>query len=308
MTFLYKSDPVRGEQWAQLFRVLAPEVPFYVWPETGDPGAVKYIAAWQPPEDLSATFPALEVIFSVGAGIDQFNLAAIPKHIPIVRMLEPGIAESMIEYVTQSVLAIHRDIPQYALQQRERLWKALPVRPASSRRIGVLGLGVLGNGVLEQLQHWGFACAAWSRSPRDIAGVQTYSGYDQLDDFLARTDILVCLLPLTAQTQGILNRELFYKLPRGASLIQTGRGAHLVQADLLEALDSGQIRFAMLDVAHSEPLPPDDVLWAHPRVRITPHIASATRPEGAVEAVLANIQRHREGLPMHGQIDRERGY
>jgi glyoxylate/hydroxypyruvate reductase A len=223
-------------------------------------------------------------------------------------MIEPGIVEGMVEYVTQAVLTIHRDLTDYRLQQQQQVWRELPLKPASERRIGVLGLGVLGTAVLERLRVFGFACAGWSRSPREIEGVDCHAGEGALNGFLARTDILICLLPLTPATRGLLDAGLFAKLPRGASLIQTGRGGHLNQHDLLAALDSGQLHNAMLDVTDPEPLPAGHPLWTHPCVRITPHIASATRPESAVDVVLDNLRRHREGLPMLGQIDRTRGY
>ena len=308
MAFLYKADPARGEQWAKLFAQRAPELSFRLWPDVGDPADIRYLAAWQPPEDPARTLPNLEVVFSVGAGVDQFDLSSVPPHVPVVRMIEPGIVEGMVEYVTQAVLTVHRDLFDYRLQQQNKTWKELPVRAAASRRVGVLGLGVLGTAVLERLRLFGFACAGWSRSPRDIEGVECHAGIETLDAFLARTDILICLLPLTPATRGILNAQLFATLPRGASLIQTGRGPHLDQDALLAALDSGQLQNAILDVTDPEPLPADHPLWTHPRVRITPHIASATRPETAVEVVLDNLRRYRAGLPMLGQIDRSQGY
>jgi len=308
MTFLYKADPARGAVWAKLFAERAPDVSFKLWPDLGDPEQVRYLAAWQPPDDLARTLPNLEVLFSTGAGIDQFDFAAIPAHVPVVRMVEPGIVEGMVEYVTHAVLTIHRDFLDYAHQQRDAAWREMPVRPAASCRVGVLGLGMLGQAVLERLRAFGYNCAGWSRSEHAIDGVQCYAGEGALDAFLARTDVLVCLLPLTPATHHMLDARLLGKLPRGASLIQTGRGAHLVQDDLLRLLDAGHLRYALLDVTTPEPLPADHPFWRHPRVRITPHVASATRPETAVEAVLENLRRHRLGQPMIGEVDRSRGY
>jgi len=307
MAFLYKADPARGAQWAARFAQLAPDLPFHIWPETGDPAAIRYLAAWQP-DDLAETLPNLEVVFSVGAGVDQFDLARVPAHLPVVRMIEPGIVEGMVEYVTEAVLAVHRDLFDYALQQQARVWRPLPVRAAASRRVGVLGLGMLGTAVLERLRLFGFACAGWSRSARELDGVDCYAGEGALDAFLARTDVLVCLLPLTDATRGLLGRRIFDGLPEGASLVHVGRGQQLVSADLLAALERGQLRNAVLDVTDPEPLPADHPLWIQPRVRITPHIASATRPDTAVDAVLENLRRHRAGQVMLGTIDRERGY
>lgn len=308
MTLLYKADPERGKQWARLFADKAPALSFRLWPDTGDPAAVRYLAAWQPPEDPARTLPNLEVIFSVGAGIDQFDLSGVPDHIAVVRMVEPGIVEGMVEYVTQAVLTIHRDLFDYAAQQQQRVWRELPVRAAASRRVGVLGLGMLGSAVLERLRLFGFACAGWSRSAHSLPGIDCYAGAGSLDAFLARTDILVCLLPLTEATRGLIDAAFLAKLPTDASLVSVGRGPQLDQQALLDALERSHLANAILDVTDPEPLPPAHPFWTHPRVRLTPHIASATRPETAVDVVLENIRRHRNGLPMLGQIDRARGY
>jgi glyoxylate/hydroxypyruvate reductase A len=307
MTVLYKADPVRGALWARRFAQLAPDVPFRVWPDIGDPSTVRYLVAWQP-DDLAAKLPNLEIVFSVGAGVDQLDLSQIPAHLPVVRMIEPGIVDGMVEYVTQAVLTIHRDLFDYQLQQQARVWQPMPLRAAASRRIGVLGLGMLGTAVLQRLRLFGFACAGWSRSQHEIEGIDCYAGDAGLEAFLARTDVLICLLPLTDATRGLLGRQVFDTLPRGASLVHVGRGPQLIGADLLDALERGQIHSAVLDVSDPEPLPADHPLWAQPRVRITPHIASATRPESAVDAVLENLRRYRAGERMTGQIDRTRGY
>lgn len=308
MTFLYKSDPVRGAVWAELFARKMPELPFRIWPDIGDPREVRYLAAWQPPEDLATRFPNLEVLFSTGAGTDHFDFSVIPDTLPVVRMVETGIIDGMVEYVTLAVLSIHRDWRTYLDLQREGNWQVHRVHPASSRRVGVLGLGVLGLAVLERLRGFGFSCAGWSRSQQQIAGVECYAGPDGLQQFLARTDILICLLPLTDNTRGILSKPLFDRLPQGATVINVGRGGHLVQQDLLQALDEGKVGNAILDVCEPEPLPSDHPFWAHPKVVLTPHIASMTQPETAVDAVIDNIRRHREGLPMIGLVDRARGY
>lgn len=308
MTFVYKSDPVRGAVWAELFARQMPELPFRIWPDIGDPADVRYLAAWQPPDDLAERFPHLEVLFSTGAGTDHFDFSAIPPSLPVVRMVESGIIGGMVEYVSMAVLSLHRDWQTYRNQQREGHWQVHRVYPASSRLVGVLGLGVLGRAVLAQLSAFGFACAGWSRSPHQLDGVECHAGADGLQSFLARTDILICLLPLTDSTRGILSKPLFDQLPRGATVINVGRGGHLVQQDLLQALDDGQVGQAILDVCEPEPLPPGHPFWTHPKVVLTPHIASMTQPETAVEAVLGNIRRHQQGLPMTGLVDRARGY
>ncbi|CAN7512693.1 2-hydroxyacid dehydrogenase [Duganella sp. LjRoot269] len=306
-TFLYKADPQRGAEWARLFARHAPQLDFRIWPDVGDPAKVRYLAAWLPPDDLGA-FPRLELIFSIGAGIDQFDLAALPPELPLVRMVEPGIAAGMAEYVTLAVLAIHRQWATYAAQQRKHAWRALRVRPASACRVGVLGLGVLAQAALAQLVRLGFDCAGWSRSARALDGVACHAGAAALPDFLARCDILVCLLPLTADTRNILNRALFDALPRGAALVHVGRGGHLVQQDLLDALNDGQLAQAVLDVCEPEPPPADHPFWEHPAIVLTPHIASMTQPETAVTVVLDNLLRHHRGQALEGLVERTRGY
>jgi glyoxylate/hydroxypyruvate reductase A len=308
MTFLYKSAAERGAVWARQFAEQAPEVPFRMWPDVGDPAAVRYLATWTLPADLATTFPNLQVIFCVGAGVDQLDLSQVPAEIPVVRMIEPGLVEGMVEYATLAVLALHRHWPAYIAQQRERRWQTLPIRTAPARRVGVMGLGVLGQAVLAKLRGFGFRCAGWGRKSREIEGVECYAGDDALDAFLARTDILVCLLPLTDATRGILGRRVFDALPNGAAIVNVARGGHLVSDDLLRALDAGKLSAAILDVTDPEPLPVDHPLWSHPKVIVTPHVASQSQPESSAAAVLENIRRHRRGEPLVGLVDRSRGY
>jgi glyoxylate/hydroxypyruvate reductase len=307
-TFLYKADPLRGARWAEIFRRDAPALHFRLWPDVGDPAEVHYLAAWLPPEDLGQRFPNLKLLFSSGAGVDQFDFAALPPALPVVRMVEPGIVQGMVEYVLHAVLDLHRDRPAYRRQQALGQWRPLLVRTAAQCRIGVLGLGSLGQAVLGALQPLGFDCAGWSRSRHRIDGVHCYAGADEQAAFLARTDILVCLLPLTDATRGLLNGALFQQLPPGAALVHVGRGPQLVTDDLIAALDSGQLAEAVLDVTDPEPLPPDHALWRHARVQITPHIASMTQPDTAAAVVIDNLRRFEAGRPLIGLVDRLRGY
>lgn len=307
-SFLYKSDPVRGRQWAEVFARRAPTLPFRIWPDLGDAADVHYLAAWEPPTDIATRFPNLKLLFSSGAGVDQFDFSALPASLPVVRMVEPGIINGMVEYVTHAVLDLHRDMPAYRRQQQQGLWQPLPVRTAAERRVGVLGLGSLGQAVLQSLLRFGFDCAGWSRSRHAIDSVQCFAGPTELDAFLARCDVLVCLLPLTGATRGFLGTPLFSRLPPGAQLVHVGRGAQLLSDDLLAALDSGRLAEAVLDVTDPEPLPDGHALWSHPRVRITPHIASMTQPRSAAEVVLDNLQRFERGEPLLGLVDRDRGY
>jgi len=306
--FVFKSDGQRGLRWADVFSREAPHIDFRLWPDVGDSQLVRYLATWVAPADLGTQFPKLELLFSTGAGVDQFDLAALPPRVSLVRMVEPGIVQGMVEYVTHAVLDLHRDMPAYRRAQQKRQWQPLPVRTAAECRVGVLGLGSLGQAVLAQLVALGFETAGWSRSRRDLPGVHCHAGDDELDPFLSCTQILVCLLPLTDATRSVLNEALFAKLPRGASLVHVGRGPQLVAADLLSALDAGQLAEAVLDVTDPEPLLETDPLWRHPRVRITPHIASMTQPQTAARVVIDNLRRHAQGEALVGLVDRARGY
>lgn len=308
MTFLYKADSARGNEWRQLFAQKAPLREFRIWPDIGDPEKVRFLAAWEPPKDIEKTFPNLEVLFSTGAGVDQFDLSVLPPELPVVRMIEPGLVNGMVEYACFAVLGLHRNMPLYQRQQRVARWQELPVIPAAKRRVGVLGLGSLGQAVLAQLRTFGFDCAGWSRSQHHVEGVQCFAGQDSLPDFLARTDILICLLPLTPETRGMLNRPLFSGLPQGAALVHMGRGQHLVTEDLMSALASGQLSEAVIDVCDPEPPQADHPFWQHPNIWLTPHIGSMTQSESAVEVMLDNLRRYEAGETMIGLVDRTRGY
>lgn len=308
MSFLYKADPVRGAEWARLFALHAPDIPFLMWPHAADLSAVRYLAAWEPPSAIHDCLPNLEVLFCTGAGIDHIDLNAVPPSVAVVRMIESGIAEGMVDYVTLATLALHRDFFTYVKQKQTHEWRAHAFPTARRRRVGVMGLGVLGNAVLARLLFMGFDCAGWSRSPHTLTDVPCYAGPDGLPRFLQRTDILICLLPLTPETRGVLNSALFEQLADGAALVNVARGGHLVEADLLAALDSGKLSNAVVDVTATEPLPTAHPFWEHPRIMVTPHIASMTQPDSAVAAVLENLRLHREGHPMNGLVDRRRGY
>ncbi len=304
---LFKSTAERGRVWARRFAAELPELEFRVWPDIGDPRDIRYLAAWTLPDDI-ALFSNLEVLFSVAAGVDQLDLARLPPSLPVVRMIEPGLVAGMVEYVTWAVLSLHRGMPAYLEQQRRGVWRDDPVPRAGDRRVGVMGMGELGHAALERLAAFGFALHGWSRTPRQVEGVVCHGGLRELPGFLAACDILVCLLPLTAETTRLLDASLFAALPQGAAVVNAGRGGHLVLDDLLAALDSGHLSGAVLDVTEPEPLPATHPLWRHQRVWLTPHIASASHAEGGAAAVIGNIRRHRRGEKLLGLIDRLQGY
>ncbi|MBA4355478.1 MAG: glyoxylate/hydroxypyruvate reductase A [Novosphingobium sp.] len=309
MTMLYHGLESRGNVWAEIFARRLPQVPFRRWGhDPVDPAQVRFLAAWNPAPDFVAQFANLEMLFCVGAGVDQLPLASLPPQVRVVRMIEPGITVAMAEYVATACLALHRDLPHFLAEQRAGRWTYAPPRLASERRVGVMGLGELGKASLELLKPLGFRLSGWSRSAHAIDGVECFAGAGAFDAFLAQADILVCLLPLTADTRGILCRQTFDKMPRGASVINAGRGGHLVAQDLIEALGSGQLRSAMLDVTEPEPLPQGHAFFSHPAIFLTPHIAAETRAETAGEVLADNIERILAGRSPLGEVDRTRGY
>ena len=308
MSFLFLGPEDRAATMRAVFAREAPDVPFFEADDGVVPADIRYLATWTPPADLAATYPDLALIFSTGAGVDQFDLAALPPAMRLVRLVEPALTGGMVDYVLGAVLSLHRDFFAYQRAQRDEVWQPGPMVAAADRRVSILGIGALGGAVIDALRPFGFQLAAWSRSPRDLAGVTHFAGERALDDMLARTDILVCLLPLTAETDGLLDARRLRAMPRGAMLVNAARGRHVVEADLIAALDEGHVSQAILDVAAIEPLPPGHPYWRHPNILLTPHIASVTDHAAAARAMIANIRRHGSDEPLVGLVERSAGY
>ena len=300
--------------WVAKFRARAPQRDIRVWPdETGNPADIAYVAAWKPPHGLLADFPNLKAIFSLGAGVDHLtNDPGLPG-VPVARIVDPDLTKRMTEYVVLHTLMFHRRQRLYDRQQREKIWFEHKQAAAKDVCVGVMGLGELGMDAVAALKHIGFDVAGWSRTAKEIPGVVTFHGRNGLDAFLARTEILVALLPHTPATEGILNLDLFRKLRRdgaagGAFLINAGRGKLQADADILSALDQGVLSGAALDVFPTEPLPPASPLWAHPNVAISPHNAAVSDPKALVDNVLRQIENFEAEKPLENVIDRKAGY
>jgi glyoxylate/hydroxypyruvate reductase A len=306
LMFLSPDDP--AEAWRRELRARMPELEVRIWPEVGDPAEIDIALVWRAPPGELARYPNLKSILSLGAGIEWLIGDPTVPDVPIARMVDPSLTRTMSEYVLLAVLRHHRGFDRFERAQRERRWAYRFPPQAAERQVGIMGLGALGAAIAHDLVRHGFAVSGWSRTAKALPGVTSYAGRSELHPFLHKTEILVCLLPLTAETRGILDAETFASLPHGACLINVARGAHLVEADLLAALESGHLGGATLDVFQTEPLPPESPLWSHPRVLITPHVASYCLAATAAEGVVDNIRRARSGQPLRHQVDRTRGY
>jgi glyoxylate/hydroxypyruvate reductase A len=306
LMFLSPDDP--AEAWRRELRARMPELEVRIWPEVGNPAEIDIALVWRAPPGELARFSNLKAILSLGAGIEWLIGDPTVPDVPIARMVDPSLTRTMSEYVLLAVLRHHRGFDRFERAQRERRWAYRFPPQAAERQVGIMGLGALGAAIAHDLVRHGFAVSGWSRTAKALPGVTSYAGRSELHPFLHKTEILVCLVPLTAETRGILDAETFASLPHGASVINVARGAHLVEADLLAALESGHLGGATLDVFQTEPLPPESPLWSHPSVLITPHVASYCLPATAAEGVVDNIRRARSGQPLRHQVDRTRGY
>ncbi|MFL5095110.1 MAG: 2-hydroxyacid dehydrogenase [Xanthobacteraceae bacterium] len=301
-------------EWDTRLRAVAPERDVRSWPDRiGGPADIAYACAWKAPPGVLANFPNLKAIFSLGAGVDHLIGDPTLPAVPIARIVDPDLTMRMTEYVVLHVLMHHRRVRLYDQQQRQRLWRDHHQPAARDVTVGIMGLGVLGRDAAAALGRLGFRVAGWSRTAKSLPGVETFHGADGLERFLARTEILVCLLPHTPATEGILNRSLLHKLKRdgalgSAYLINAGRGALQIDADIIAALDEGSIAAATLDVFATEPLPADSPLWTHPNVTITPHNAAESDPRALLAGLLDQIARFERGEPLQNVIDRRLGY
>ncbi|MEI7875604.1 MAG: glyoxylate/hydroxypyruvate reductase A [Alphaproteobacteria bacterium] len=297
-----------AQAWLDTFREQLPDLPIRIWPDVGEVKDIEYLAFMRPDFDLLPAFPNLKAMFSRSAGVESFvDHPKLPK-VPLGKVEPPGGDPMMTEYVIMHVLRLHREMPAYQAAQAKREWLRVPITRPEQRRIGFLGFGMMATAPALVLQSLGFKVSAWVRSPRQAAEVPLFHGHDQLASFLGQTDIAVCLLPLTPETEGIFCARTFAMMPRGAMLVNVGRGKHVVEGDLIAALDSGQLAYAALDALWPEPLPPESPLWLHPKVTVMPHVARRPTVGQLVTEIVANIRSLEAGGQLLQEINYTRGY
>jgi glyoxylate/hydroxypyruvate reductase A len=297
-----------AQAWRDAFAAQLPDLEIRIWPEAGELAEIEYLAFMHPDFDALPTFPNLKAMFSRSAGVESFvDHPRLPRA-PLGKIEPPGGDPMMTEYVVMHVLRLHRDMPAYQAAQARREWRRVRIVRPEERRVGFLGFGLMAKAPALVLQSLGFPVSAWVRSPREDAEVPVFHGRDQLEPFLNRTDIAVCLLPLTRETEGIFCARTFAMMPKGAMLVNVGRGRHVVEADLIAALASGRLSHAALDALWPEPLPPESPLWLHPSVTVMPHVARRPTVRQLVTEIAANIRSLEAGGRLLQEVDVARGY
>lgn len=304
---IYSPSSSRHEEWVEAFAESAPELDVVCGIENVSE-STKYVLVWKPPQGFLASVPNLKAIFSMGAGIDHISCDPSLPEVPLIRQRDAGMGQQMAEYALYAALHYQRDFDLMRVQQNNAHWNTMVSGVRERLKVGILGMGTLGTCVAESLIANGFPVSGWARSPKQVDQVKSFSGEQGLAPFLAETELLICLLPDTDSTRGIINRELLAQLPQGAAVANMARGPLVVDEDLLAALDSGHIRGAMLDVFHQEPLAKSHPYWQHEKVVVTPHIAAETVHRVAAKQIAHDIERMEQGLAPVEVVDLQRGY
>ncbi len=295
--------------WVHTFNQLRPDLHVYVYPDVLNKEEVSLAIAWNHPLGIFNEFPNLKCISSMGAGVDHvLRDPNLPAQAQITRVVDENLTIDMGEFVIALIMSHLKGLYHYKQAEADHNWKPEPYHTIKGTRVGIMGMGVLGLYTAICLQQIGFTVCGWARTPKNKGKIKIFAGEEQLGEFLANTDILVCLLPLTPTTENILNKSLFKQLPQGAFIINVARGKHLVEEDLIEMIDSGQLSGACLDVFREEPLPKGHTFWKHPKIHITPHIASVTKPESVVAQILENYRRLQQNEPLLNTVSTQNGY
>ena len=294
--------------WVTAIQAIDPAIDLRVWPNDGDKADITFALVWAQPQGIFTQYPNLQVVSSMGAGVDNLlQDTSIPTQATLVRMVDPRLVSQMGDYVLAATLNHVRQFPTYAQQQQQQQWQPLQPRNIDEVTVGVMGLGQIGSTVAHRLAQEGFQVVGWSRRPKSMVDVQVFSG-QELTDFLVASEILICLLPLTAETENILNIDTLGQLPEGAYVINVARGNHLVEEDLLSLLNNNHLTGACLDVFRQEPIPQEHPFWSHPKVMVTPHIASLTDPVSVAPQIVENYRRMQNKQPLLNLVDIQQGY
>jgi glyoxylate/hydroxypyruvate reductase len=306
LNILFHTAGDNGARWVDALARALPRARISVWPQRGP--SIDYALVWKPPAALISALSGARAVFNLGAGVDAIaGSSAWPAGVPLVRLEDAGMAEQMAEYVTYAVLRRYREFGAYEVAQSAAQWNPRPGLDKRTFGVGFLGMGVLGTHAARALLPFGFPLACLSRTTKDIPGMNSFTR-DRLDVFLAASRVLVCMLPLTRATRGLLDRQTLARLPPGAFVVNVARGALIVENDLLALIDSGHLAGAMLDVFESEPLPATHAFWHHPGITLTPHISAVTSVVQSVAQIAAKIGRLESGLPISGVVDVEHAY
>jgi glyoxylate/hydroxypyruvate reductase A len=309
MSLLLIAPDRNMKSWEKALKAVDPNLDIDIWPDVPDKKRVQFAVCWNQPKHVLDQYPNLKAVTSLGAGVDHLlSDEALPGSVAICRVVSPSLIQQMKEYVLGAVISIQRNFVRYIRQKDQGKWQVHEHPLAENLHIGVMGLGELGLPVAQQLEQLGYPVSGWSRSTKEIANVDTYTGDKNLEAFLDSTQILICLLPLTPKTEGILELDLFKQLKRPAWIINVARGEHLVDEDLIYALDSSILQGAWLDTFSEEPLPDKHPFWNRSNIIITPHIASITQPSEVAEQVVDNYKRALSGMDLNFAVDREKGY
>ncbi len=307
MRIAFCCTDTKPEPWLAGLRAALPEADVFLW--TPGAPAADHAVVWAPPQQfIDEQQPGLRTLFNIGAGVDALLKLRLPPGLQVVRLDDAGMAVQMAEYVCHAIIRHFREFDGYDADGAQARWSFRKPRSRAEFPVGVLGLGVLGARVAQALAQFEFPVKGWSRTPRTVAGVECFHGAGQLDDFLAASRGLVCLLPLTPDTADILNRRNLSRLQPGGYVVNVARGGHLVEDDLLALLDEGHLAGAMLDVFRQEPLPPEHPFWRHPKVTVTPHTSARTLREESIAQIAGKIRALARGEPIAGVVDRARGY
>jgi glyoxylate/hydroxypyruvate reductase len=309
MAIVIVSDFANPTPWIEALQKADPEVEVLMLEQVKDRSQVEFALAWNHPPGIFREFPNLKTISSMGAGVDHLlKDPDIPAQINIVRIIDPQLSQDMFEFALAVIMSRVKNLVHFRENQQQKVWKKKRYLRMDQVRIGVMGTGVIGHHVASNLHRVGFSVSGWSRSEGHPTAYKKYFGEEQLENFLQNTDILICLLPLTSSTKGIINKKQLGMLPQGAWVVNLGRGGHVNEQDLIEMLNSGHLDGANLDVFNEEPLPPDHPLWANPKIYITPHIASLTDPESVAPQIMENYRRTLQNEPLMNLVDRKKGY